>query len=304
MLGDEVHCDDKNEYEDVYLLLRSLYGPRQAPRVWYEHLESALHALDLRPIKHAESSFTGTIDGAPITVIVYVDDMWVITSCDRALAKFKIGLQSPFDMQDFQAVKYFLNVAIERRRRSYVLSQMGYVVKVFNAFNMQTSRPVAEPTELSHYAVLTERRQRTDKETATMANVPYRRLAGILLYLSTNTRPYIVFATSILSRHMSAPLPLHWNAGKRVPRYLCGTSDVELNLTAANLRLSAYADADWEGGSDRLSVSGNVVLLGCAPVVCRSVKQPCTALSTTEAEYVSLSTVARDVRLLRSLCSE
>ena len=59
--------------------------------------------------------------------------------------------------------------------------------------------------------------------------------------------------------------------------------------------MTAYADADWAGGADRKSVSGNVVYLREALVVLRNVKQRCAVLSTTEAEYVSLAGVAEEM---------
>lgn len=68
--------------------------------------------------------------------------------------------------------------------------------------------------------------------------------------------------------------------------------------------MTAYADADWAGGGDRTLVPGNVVYLGGSPVLWRSSKHPCTALSSTEAEYVSLSTIARDVHWILCLCAE
>ena len=290
--------------EAVYQLLRSIYGLRQAPRVWYDHLSTKLRSLGLEPLKHAESGFAGYIHGAPVSVVVYVDDLIVTTPCPRALATFKRGLQSHFDMRDFREVKAFLNIAIERRLNTYTLSQRGYVEKVLHTFNMRACNPAPTPMEPAKYAALTERRARSDEEATAMAAVPYRRLVGMLLYLSTHTRPDIAFATGILARHMSLPRPIHWAAGKRVLRYLRGTTDFALHLGATDSRLTAYADADWAGGADRVSVTGNVVYLGGSPVLWRSGKQPCTALSSTEAEYVSLSTVARDVSWLRSLCAE
>ena len=119
--GDESDADNDGEY--VYQLLRSLYGLRQAPRVWYEHLKKALHELGLRPLCHAESSFSGTLNGAPIHFVVYVDALLFTTPCHRALATFKRRLQSHFDTRDFKAVASFFNVAIERRSSGYVLSQ-------------------------------------------------------------------------------------------------------------------------------------------------------------------------------------
>ena len=111
-LGIEIN-DENGDY--VYQLMRSIYGLRQAPRCWYDHLTGTFRAMGLQPMNYIESGFSGFINGAPIAVIVYVDDLLVTTTCDRALAMFKDALSSRFDMRDFREVSAFLNVAIERR---------------------------------------------------------------------------------------------------------------------------------------------------------------------------------------------
>ena len=230
---------------------------------------------------HAESGFIGHILGAPVIVVVYVDDLLVTTPSAEALAEFKRGLQTHFDTRDFATVNAFLNVGIERHAGGYSLSQRGYTEKILDSFNMCGAKPVATPMDPAKHAVLTERVERTEAESAAMASVPYRKLVGMLLYLATHTRPDIAFATAILARHMASPRPVHWAAGKRLLRCLCGTVNFVLNLEASDLRLSAFADADWAGGADRHSVTGNLVMLGEAPVAWRSCKQPCFSLSTT-----------------------
>lgn len=209
----------------VYQLLRSIYGRRQAPRVWYDQLSSKLRLLGLDPLKHAECGFAGRIHGAPVKVVVYVDDLLETSPSQRALATFKRGLQSHFDMRYFREVKAFLNVAIERRLNAYTLAQKGYVEKILAVFYKRECKPVPTPMKPSKYAALTKRRERTEEEATAMEAVPYCKLVGMLLYLSTNTRPDISFATAILARHMVSPRPIHWAAGKRVLRYLRGNAD-------------------------------------------------------------------------------
>jgi len=52
----------------------------------------------------------------------------------------------------------------------------------------------------------------------------YRSLVGSLMYL-TATRPNLMFAVSMLSRFMTSPKKSHWEAGKRILRYVVGTID-------------------------------------------------------------------------------
>lgn len=58
------------------------------------------------------------------------------------------------------------------------------------------------------------------KEQEAMRDVPYRQVLGSLCYLVTCTRPDLCFITGMLSRFMQNPGQHHWQALKRVLRYL------------------------------------------------------------------------------------
>ena len=53
----------------------------------------------------------------------------------------------------------------------------------------------------------------------------YRSIIGMLLYLSTNTRPDIAFAVSQAARFSNHPKQSHARAVKTIIRYLKGTQD-------------------------------------------------------------------------------
>jgi hypothetical protein len=52
----------------------------------------------------------------------------------------------------------------------------------------------------------------------------YKRMVGSLMYLTT-TRPDIMFAVSLISKFMETPKSTHWQTGKRILRYVAGTTD-------------------------------------------------------------------------------
>jgi hypothetical protein len=86
------------------------------------------------------------------------------------------------------------------------------------------------------------------------------------LFLSVRTRPYIAVAVETLAMHVQQPLPKHWEALKRVLRYLRGSVDdglVLCKVPTSEFNLRIYADADWATNSeDRLSRSGPVSQIG------------------------------------------
>ena len=55
--------------------------------------------------------------------------------------------------------------------------------------------------------------------------VPFREAVGGLLYLATGTRPDIAYAISSISRFLENPKQIHWNALKRILKYVNGTTN-------------------------------------------------------------------------------
>ena len=98
-------------------------------------------------------------------------------------------------------------------------------------------------------------------------NTTYRQLNGSLIYL-TITQPDISYAISILSLFMQEPRDSHWNAAKRVLRYIQGTKDFGLLYKKTkNFVLGGFSDADFAGSiDDRASTSGNLMNMGSTVV--------------------------------------
>lgn len=130
-------------------------------------------------------------------------------------------------------------------------------------------------------------------------------MVGKLIFL-THTRPDISYAVSILSRFMTKPLAIHAQAVKHLYRYLRGTTNLALQYQrGGENRLCGFTDSDWAGDTlDRKSTTGYVFMLGNSPITWNSRKQPTVALSSTEAEYMSITEGAKEAIWLRRLFSE
>ena len=148
----------------------------------------------------------------------------------------------------------------------------------------------------------------TSEESTT--EQPYRNLVGSLMYIMTSTRPDLAVPVSQLGQYMARPGPAHWNAAKRVVRYLKGTDDLGLcfskdaSINPSNV-IVAYSDADWGTDTDdRKSYTGYAVFLGNSLVSWKCKKQTAVALSTAEAEYMAVSMTALEVIWLRNVLSD
>ena len=101
---------------------------------------------------------------------------------------------------------------------------------------------------------------------------------GSLLYLA-NTRPDIMYASSLLSRFMQNPSRIHYGAAKRVLRYLQGTIEYGIwykpvseskfcgyslsDKVVADSKLHGFTDSDWAGSEDDMrSTSGYSFTMG------------------------------------------
>jgi hypothetical protein len=137
----------------------------------------------------------------------------------------------------------------------------------------------------------------------------YRSVIGKIMYLSSNTRLEISLANHQCARFSNDPRTPHGVALKRIGRYLLGTRDKGMIVKPSkDLTLDCYADADFAGlfsssdPDDPKSVksrSGFVITLAKIPVAWGGGLQSETALSTMEAEYISLS---KALRILLPLC--
>jgi hypothetical protein len=142
------------------------------------------------------------------------------------------------------------------------------------------------------------------EDIAKMKNVPYREAVGSLMYAAMGTRPDIAFATSTVAQFSDNPGWIHWEAVKRIFRYLLGTKKLELVYGGDKRGLVGYVDADGASQEHRRAISGYVFMVDGGAVSWSSKKQELVTLSTTEAEYVAQTHAAKEAIWLRRLFTE
>lgn len=98
------------------------------------------------------------------------------------------------------------------------------------------------------HAILTS----VDSEECEFANVPYREAVGSLMFLSVVSRSDIAYSVNIVSRYLNKHSQSHWNAVKRIFKYLLDTVDYGLlyEIQDKSIGLNGYSDADFAGDID------------------------------------------------------
>ena len=188
-------------------------------------------------------------------------------------------------MKDLGDAKQILGMRIIRDRANGTLklSQLEYVKKILNRFNMNEAKLVSTLLG-SHFKLSKEQSPKTEEERDYMSKVPYALAIGNLMYAMVCTRPDIAHAMGVVSRYMSRPGKQHWEAVKWILRYLRGSSNTCLCFTGASLKLHGYVDADFSGDIDsRKSTTKFAFTLGGTTISWASNLQKIVTLSTTEA---------------------
>ena len=121
-----------------------------------------------------------------------------------------------------------------------------------------------------HHTLTLSQSPTTPHQYNNMQAVPYHKAIGSLMYTALGTHPNIVFAVSFLLQFMQNPGRLHWEAVKRVFRYLRGMCDHSLIISdGGNLKwtrnsqdgLQSFCDANWASQEHHHSTSSYIFMI-------------------------------------------
>ncbi|CAI7917832.1 unnamed protein product, partial [Closterium sp. NIES-53] len=286
-------------------LQRPVYGLRQAPREWHDTLRTTLASLGFAPSTTDPSLFLRT-DATlpPFYILVYVDDLVFATADTEALALVKSELQKRHTCTDLGELTSYLGLRITRDRaqRTITLTQSHMVQQVLQRFGFTYSSPQSTPLPTGHSLSAPP----SDKSVEPSGLYP--ELVGCLMYLMTCTRPDLAYPLSLLARYVAPGRhrKVHWDAPKRVLRYLCSTSGMGLVLGGRDrVVLTGHADASWvDDLATQRSSQGYTFSLGSGSVSWRSTRSSSVLSSSCEAEIYAGAMAAQELRWLTYLLTD
>ncbi|XP_070681717.1 uncharacterized mitochondrial protein AtMg00810-like [Malus domestica] len=200
------------------------------------------------------------------------------------LQEFKEDMMMKYEMIDLGILHHFLGMGVIQTNLSIFIHQKKYASSLLNKFGLNECKSVTTPL------VAIEKLSKDDG-SGSANEEQYRSVMGSLLYLTTATRPNIMYASSLLARFMHYPTNRHKGTAKRVLRYIKRTLDYGLEYVKGKKAiLIGYYDSDWGGSiEDNKSASCYAFSFGSGVFSWASVIQSCVTLSTADAEYISTS---------------
>lgn len=294
-----------NDGTTVKRLRKSLYGLKQAGRKWYDTLSRALANLGFCVSQADPGVFLARIDEDILILAVHVDDCIFTGSSSDLVAQYKDKINSCYALTDLGPVHWLLGIKITRDRDAHTisLSQASYIDAILARFALADATPQGSPM-IPGLVYSKDHSPTTPDEVMRMQKTPYREAIGSLMYAAVATRPDIAFAVSALSQFLANPGIAHWEAVKRVFRYLAGTKTYELTYGSERHGLEGFTDADGATQEHRRAISGYAFLIDGGAISWSSRKQELVTLSTAEAEYVAATHAAKEAIWLRKLIGE
>ncbi|CAI7760718.1 unnamed protein product [Closterium sp. NIES-54] len=272
------------EPNQVCQLLKSLYGIKQAPRLWQQYLHTRLIRIGFKQLPHDQGMYRLTKNDDFILLIVYVDDLLYIGSND-GITTLYLGLNiwEEEDATYLSAEKYADTIA---KRFTLTLTTISTPYR-YTAGNDKGGSALLKPAGIRDY----------------------QKKLGCLLFAVVTCRPDLSYSASQLATYLKKPEAEHLAELDRALHYFVSTPTIGLtyykNATTPT-KLISYVDADHAGDSDnRRSRTGYIYRLEpIGPISWQSSKQELIALSSAEAEYIALCSATKEGLYLCELLKE
>ncbi|GJS47219.1 retrovirus-related pol polyprotein from transposon TNT 1-94 [Tanacetum coccineum] len=237
------------------------------------------------------------------------DDTLIACKSNVEIGSTKSLLEKEFKINDLGEANKILGIEIirDRSRKILKVSQSGYVSKILNNFRVNNGKSFKIPLD-GHFKLSLKDCPVRDCDVEMMSKASYSNVIGSLMYLMVCTRPDITYAVSVVIRYLANLVKNYWEAVKWILKYLRGTANVGLvyrTNRGNHMDVTGFVDSDYAKDPDKgRSINGYAFLVHGCVISWKEMLQHVVSLSTTEAEYVALTEVVKEVFWLRGFLEE
>jgi hypothetical protein len=280
-------------------LNKALYELKQFSKVWFETLTQFLFFLDYVSLNVEFNVFMKN----DIMIVIYVNDL-IFTELNLAtIFWLKNVLNDRFEMSDLNSCIYYLDMMIFRNRRFrlLILNQSFYVEQMLRDHEMWDCKSLITFMNVSCRLIKTSDEYTADKSL----RINYQSIVKSLMYIMLETRFDIAYSISVISRYVFNLIQIHWQAVKRIFRYLRESYQMKLMFREALRFLKDYTNSNWaEDQNIKRSISEYAFNVDSEIISWFSKRQSIVTLSICEIEYTEQTLAVKEIIWLRNLMTQ
>jgi hypothetical protein len=326
----------------------ALQGHPESGALWERFVNKVLSRHGFESTTHERSLYKGSYDGHKMLISRQVDDLAIGCHSVESIRKLVniICLEDKIDLRDEGILNSFNGVDVLQTTAYISITCESYIDKLLTHYGWASAgtresgekpiEPIAMstiPQLFTDYDLLTSANPTELLKYEVTAGFSYRSVLGAIIYVYVVARPDIGFAVTLLARFSDHPAKIHFDALRRLARYLRMTKDwglfywrpkpisslpagtftilkpdaslPEFPQPATPTTLAGYVDAAHATDlTTRRSITGLAFMLCGGPIAYKSKVQPTVSTSSTEAEFIAAVQAAKIAKYLRSILQE
>ena len=300
--GYDVVISKDVDKEDCLILQKAIYGLVEAARQFWKKIVDKMQRGGIQLSKADPCMLYKEDEKGVCIIIIYIDDMLIIGK-EEAIDDAIRVLQGHFQVKDQMSLEDYLGVQIVQSDdgKKASLGQPTIIKSLEKQFGEKVAKKkmTISPGTPGFIGGKVDDISKVDRKTQSM----YRTGVGTLLYLTKHSRPDITNPVRELSKCMDGASMAHVTEMYMVINFVVEMKTLWLRMVPifkdGIWKLEALSDSDFANDKDtRYSAYGDIIYLCGIPVVWKSKSMESVVLSRTEAEYVAVSEVVKEIKVL------
>jgi hypothetical protein len=279
-------------------IIKSLYGEKQAPKIWSDLLHSILVKLGFERRPVVAYLYKKMVGDDFMYLCVHVDDGLIASNSEEFIADFLEKFQKEVnEIKIFKPIEKYLGMEVKEEDNRIHVSQSKYILEEINLLG------IGNDSKMTQYPMSSNTNLHTALKDPSIE--PLMQVSGTLRYLSDRSRPDILTSVGeISSNGHPHPSKEHLSTAKQIIRYVKSTHDLALTLEGDGpVELFEFSDAQYNSYGKCFSRLGGVWYAGYDSETIINFSQNDTNVchSSTESEIKAIDLNIRSRNHIRDI---
>jgi hypothetical protein len=123
----------------------ALYGLKQSPKAWYEHIDTWLTGQGLVHSEADSNMYHCIQNGKTTMILLYVDDLLITGNDESEILKLQTALANKFEMMDLSIVQNYLGAEFKYHPSGIFVHQRSYIKRILKKISLGKCNPCRLP---------------------------------------------------------------------------------------------------------------------------------------------------------------